>query len=416
MTQTALAKAVPKTTLFRDKRFLFLWTATIFSAFSRTMFMFSEAWYIVRILDLRSSIAFIFIASSIPTIFFMLIGGVAADRISRSKIMFLSEALRAVLIGALAVFLISSDLIGLWLFVGIALIFGILNAFFGPARDSLIPYIVEEEQLTRANSLIQTTTQMAAVFGPVFAGAIIVWKGYAAVFAFTALALAIGSLFALAVKAPVNERTEDGMKQLPMWHSIMEGWHVIRGSAFLKAEFAISITINMVFTGPVMVGLPLFVDEVLHGTTLDYSGIEGSLSFGMVIGAVVMSIVNIKRKRGLFAMLALVGLSLTYLVFSLSGSIPAAMGLLFILGVFMQCVNIPLISAIQSMVEKRMIGRMMSMMTVSAIGLTPVSFALTSLLLSLGLAADTIMTASAIPLVLLVLFVFWKVPAMRKMD
>jgi MFS family permease len=198
--------------------------------------------------------------------------------------------------------------------------------------------------------------------------------------------------------------------------SIMEGIRVIRGSAFLTAEFVISVVVNMVFAGPVMVGLPLFVDEILSGDTLDYSYIEGSLSFGMVIGAVVMGIINLKRKRGNFAMLSLIGLSLAFLCFSQSGSVWQAMMLIFVLGMLMQGTNIPLIAAIQSMVERKMIGRVMSLLSISALGLTPVSFALTSVLLSLGVKVDTIMTASAVPMLLIALYIYWRVPVMRKMD
>ncbi|WP_267879694.1 MFS transporter [Caldalkalibacillus mannanilyticus] len=126
---------VEEVTLFKQKHFLFLWIAGLFSSLSVSFFMFSQSWYVVEVLKLEASLGLIFIAASVPRLLFMALGGVIADRMSRSLIMFISDMTRALLIVGLVVLLVL-DMISLWTFVGFALVFGVLDAFFWPASGA----------------------------------------------------------------------------------------------------------------------------------------------------------------------------------------------------------------------------------------------------------------------------------------
>ena len=61
------------------------------------------------------------------------------------------------------------------------------KAFYWPTSQSLIPSLVSKEQLTRANSLIQTTQQFSVVVGPILAGWILVYGSYEGLFFYSAV-------------------------------------------------------------------------------------------------------------------------------------------------------------------------------------------------------------------------------------
>ena len=75
----------------KTKTYFFLWGAAFLSSFGISFFLFSESWYIVNVLNLEASLGLIYIASSIPRLLFMIISGTVFDRMSKTKIMFLSD-------------------------------------------------------------------------------------------------------------------------------------------------------------------------------------------------------------------------------------------------------------------------------------------------------------------------------------
>ncbi|GAA0368702.1 MFS transporter [Bacillus horti] len=401
--------------LFKQHNFIFLWIASAFSSISISMFLFSQSWYVVDRLGLEASIGLIFIASSVPRLLFMAVGGVLADRMSRSLIMFISDITRAILLVGV-VLLVLLDAVTLWSFVGLALIFGILDAFFWPASSSLIPTIVKKDTITRANSVIQMTNQFCTIFGPMVAGFLIVWGGYAFSFGVVAALLFMASICVYMIKLKKKDSVEEGTASTGMLQSIKEGLSYVKKSSFLSTLLMLTLFLNLFIAGPLVMGLPLFVKNVLGGETLEYSYLEGAIAGGMLIGSIIIGILNVRKKRGKIAIIGIGFTALFYLALSLSPFFWLSFIFVLFIGLTMSIVNLPLISVVQSLISQEMLGRVMSLLSMSSMGLIPISYAITSILLAAGVSINTIMTFGALPLLIAIPIVYWKVPDIRTVD
>ncbi|KZE68742.1 hypothetical protein AWM68_00225 [Fictibacillus phosphorivorans] len=400
--------------LFKQRSFLFIWAITICSSFSISIFQFSQSWYVVKTLDKEASLGIVFIAANVPRILFMAIGGVLADRVSRTKILFVSNLLRTVLLIGLLIMLATGHL-SLLSFIVFGLFFGALDAFVWPANGSLLPNVVDQSQLTRANSVIQTTQQSSLILGPMIGGLLVASSGgYFLSFGVPAVMLLLSAVLAFLLNVPASENS--GSKKSGMWQSIKEGLDVVKSSAFLKALFLSTIFLNVFVVGPLMMGLPIFVKNVLNGSALDFSFIEGSMAAGMLISSVVIGILNMKKRRGLMVTLSLFTMNLFFFLFSQSSSLFTCMLAIFFIGITFPATNIPLISAVQSSVDKKLLGRLMGLLTMASMGLAPLSLAATSMLISYGFTIDKIMAGGALSLILVNVLIMWKLPALRKME
>ena len=94
------------------------------------------------------------IAMTVPTIVFLLLGGVASDRFDRRRVMVAADLLRACAGAALAVLALTGA-IEVWQIALIAAVYGTGAAFFAPAFDAVVPDIVPAERLAQANALDQ---------------------------------------------------------------------------------------------------------------------------------------------------------------------------------------------------------------------------------------------------------------------
>jgi MFS family permease len=398
--------------LFRKPAFLFLWIASLLSGLSVSMYLFQQSWYVVQILGAEASIGLIYIAMSVPRLLFMMVGGVLADRMRKSTIMFISDISRAVIILGV-VYLVFTGAASIWSMVIIALLYGILDAFFWPASQSLIPGIVDKEQLTRANSVIQFTNNLTMIGGPMVAGFLVEWFGFTVSFAITGASLFIASIFIFLIRSP---KADQATGETSFLQSLVEGLRYVKKSTVLTTIFILSALLNVFLAGPLNMALPLYVKNVLNGSTLDFSFLEGALAGGMLLGAVVIGTLNVQKKRGFLALIALTCASLMFLALSMSTWLWLSLIVIFVMGFMFTTTNIPIISLVQGMVDLKMIGRVMSLLTTCSMGFIPVSYAMTSGLLAFGLTVDTIMMGGASLLLLFVIIVFWKVRVMRDVD
>src|SRR5690625_2039375 len=94
--------------------------------------------------DNRFYFGMLFVAASIPRLLFLSVGGVVADRFSKSKILFLSDLTRALLIGAILI-LVFTETVNVWHLIVMAMMFGISDAYGYPATNSLVPSILDKE-------------------------------------------------------------------------------------------------------------------------------------------------------------------------------------------------------------------------------------------------------------------------------
>lgn len=377
-----------KHSLFANHRFVFLWLASAVSSFSLSTYMLSEEWYVVSGLGRPSMLGVVMMLTMIPRVALMFIGGALADHFERRKVLFYSDFIRGILVGGMALLVLGGSL-NIWILMVFALLFGTLDAFFWPASRSMIPFIVDQGQLTRANSIIQGTNQFLTIIGPAIAAVLIHWIAYQGVFAVTAFLLLFGSLLNWGIKE--EGKKEPKAKKTSILTDLKETIAYIRKESYLKTSMAIGIVLNFFISGPISVGLPILVKNVLHGRAIDLSFIEASLSIGMVAGAVLAGVLNIKKKRAVINITLLIFVSLSFAFLSQIGSVWSGMLFSGLSGLGLAASNIVGASLTQAFVDRGQMGRVQSLMAMTSMGLIPLSFAIVSVLLSTGVPIQWLM-------------------------
>ncbi|PDY45013.1 MFS transporter [Bacillus pseudomycoides] len=400
------------TPLLQNKNFLFLWAATLFSSFALAFFTFSQTWYIAKTLNLEASLGVVFVALSVPRLIFMIVGGAVADKFPKKNIMFYSNIIRALLVATILIWFIVGH-VTLYTFALFALFFGLADAFFWSADGSILPELVEKHRLTQANSLTQMTNQASVILGPVLGGILIKFSNYETIFTITILLLIIAAILVQKIQFTLQEKTDTDKG---MFTSIKEGILYVKESPFLSTFLICSAFLNLFLIGPMQVGFPLFIKNVLHGDSLQFSYLEAAVGGGMAIGAVIVGLKNINRRRGLFCIIMMLLSGVFFLSINFSTALWQALLAGAFYGITIAMAIVPLMAMIQSTVKEEMMGRVMSLLMLSSMGFIPLSYAFTSLTLAAGIPIVTIMKSGAIAVIVFVLFVAIRVPVVRKFD
>ncbi|WP_262499832.1 hypothetical protein [Planococcus sp. ANT_H30] len=130
---------------------------------------------------------------------------------------------------------------------------------------------------------------------------------------------------------------------------------------------------------------------MLKGKVLDLSFLQSSYQGGMLAGAVMVGVLNLRKKQGLtmLVMIGVLGIFLTllgHISFLWQGIL-----LLSLMGILSSFINVSLISTIQAQTDPTKIGRVMSLVNASSNGLVPLSYAFVSLALVMQFTISSIM-------------------------
>jgi MFS family permease len=114
-----------------------MWVGQLVSTAGSALTSLAAGIYVYRQTGSAMSVAFMMMATAMPTLLVGLLAGVIVDRYDRKKIMVVSEYLRAALIFTIP-FLVAQDI--LWLYIIVALTSAV-GQFFDPAHESVLPEV-----------------------------------------------------------------------------------------------------------------------------------------------------------------------------------------------------------------------------------------------------------------------------------
>ena len=386
--------------LIRTRNFGLLWGAGGLSAIADQFDLIAFPWLVLLVTGDPLAVGIVISVGSIPAVFFMLLGGSLADRYGPRLIMLFSNATRIVLVTTLAV-LILTDMTSLWLIYLFSLLKGTADSFYYPAHLAILPRVVPTGLLPQSNAVIHTTSELSGFIGPALAGSLIALfnsggpmgggsdkTGIGIVFAVMAVALLVSSLMLLILRIDSSSADSEGTDaaESSVLSSIAQGIRHVRSDGSMLAVFLLIAGVEILIEGPVTVGLPVLSEMRFAEGAFALGVITSMYAGGTVMGAILAGTLPAPRRRLgpiLIAAFALSGILMMPLGLLTSMWYAVCIGLA--VGVLGGYIDVILTSWLQARTPQAMLGRVMSLLTISAIGLSPISYAASGALMKVSL-------------------------------
>jgi MFS family permease len=358
----------------RLRDFRLLWSGMCVSLLGDGVFIVAMAWQIYALSNTPTALAVVGIAMTVPTIAFLLVGGVVSDRFDRRRVMLAADVGRGLAVAAIAVLSLTGAL-ELWHMIALVAVFGAATAFFGPAFDAIVPDVLPAGLLPQANSLDQFVRPIALrLAGPAIGGVLIDGVGVGWAFALNAATFAV-SAAALLAMAPIarTARAVGGS----MGGDILAGFAYIRRHVWLWGTFASAAVAYLLFMGPAEVLLPFVVKNSLHGSASDLGLVFAAGGVGSVACAVVIGQRGIPRRDITFMYAAWTLATVAIAGYGLASAVWQLMLASLAFNALETAGTIVWATAKQRHVPPELLGRVSSLDWLISIGLLPLSFALT---------------------------------------
>jgi MFS family permease len=358
----------------RHREFRLLWSGMCISLLGDGAFLVALAWQVYALSDTATAMSLVGIAMTVPTIVFLLVGGVASDRLDRRRIMLAADLVRGAAVGLLAVLSLTGAL-ELWHIVALVVFYGSGAAFFAPAFDAIVPELLPADRLGQANALDQVVRPIALrLAGPALGGVVVGALGPGTAFALDATSFMVSAAALLAMRPPAERRTATGVS---LRRDLREGWRFVRRRSWLWATFGSAAIAYLLFMGPVEVLLPLIVKHELEGSAAELGLVFAAGGLGSVACAVVLGQRGLPRRDITFMYVAWTLATLAVAGYGLSASVWQLMLACLVFNGLETAGTIVWATAKQRHVPADMLGRVSSLDWLISIGLLPLSFALT---------------------------------------
>jgi predicted MFS family arabinose efflux permease len=235
-----------------------------------------------------SDVGYVLAAGTVPLVLFLLVGGVVADRISRRRLMLMSDVLRTAAEVGLGLWVLLG-LPPLWGFMALAALMGIGQAFFGPAMTGIVPQLLHADMLQQGNALNGISTSSGGVIGPAIAGVIVAAAspGWAILVDGASYLMSVISLALIRINWSVGEHPEAFVALL------REGWREFWSRTWLWVIVIQSAFVNALFASVFVLG-PVVAKQSLGGAS-SWGAILAAEGAGAVIGGIAMLRVHPRR-------------------------------------------------------------------------------------------------------------------------
>lgn len=272
-----------------SRSFVSLVIVQIASLFGSAVLRFALPLYVLDLTGSATLMAAVTAAAWLPYIVLTPIGGVAADRVNKKRIMAALDAIMAATCVVYLGFEGAIDLVGLSVFALVVLYAA--QSVYQPTVQATVPFLVPRQGVVRATAVVSQISALSGLVGPVVGGLVFGLFGIGPVVAVSGVAFALSAvLIVTTVRIPHDavERSDAGVIRTVLG-DISESLSFLRRDrpVILKAIF-LAAGINLTLTALILVGTPVIVTQVL-GLPNQYMGFaEGALALGGLAGGIAV--------------------------------------------------------------------------------------------------------------------------------
>src|SRR5271168_1778454 len=242
----------------RHRNFQLFFSGQMISLIGTWMQNVAQAWLVYRITGSPVLLGVVGFAGQIPIFLFAPLGGLAADRLNRHRVVIGTQVASMILAFILAV-LTLLHIIRVWEIVVLSALLGVVNAFDVPARQSFLIEMVVREDLMNAIALNSSMFNGARIIGPAIAGILVAAIGEGWCFFANGVSYIAVIIGLLLIRVPHGH----GVATVPPVQHLFEGFRFIRESPPILALLLLLGLVSLMGM-PYAVLMPLIADRVLH--------------------------------------------------------------------------------------------------------------------------------------------------------
>ncbi|MCA9985286.1 MAG: MFS transporter [Anaerolineales bacterium] len=344
--------------MLRNRNFILLWLVNALTTLAIELFTVTV---LVAIFEQTSSTVQavgVMVSRTLPAFLLGPLAGVLVDRFPRKHVLISMDVVRLALIG-LSIWLLSINdqipVLTIYLLMAAIAAAGVLHR---PARLALIPSLVGQAEIVRANSLILVSNQVMLAISYTVGGWLILYLPLRQIIVGVS-ALIVGSILAAALLKVPPRLSDRPVRQLHFFQTVLDGWRYLRRHPIARPLTVMEAAEHVphgIWTSALMLA---FTFQVLKGDAADWGYQSTGYFAGMTLGSLGALFISnwLSRYPGYIIILNALIAGLLTLAYAVSPSVAFAVVLAVVFGLPGAVRDVAQDSLLQATVADEQLGR-----------------------------------------------------------
>ena len=315
---------------------------------------------VLKATNSATDLSYVLAAQIAPSLVFVLIGGVAADRFRAQRVIVAANLLMALGEGTFGVLALAGRP-PLWAMLGLEAVTGTGVALFYPASQALLPRIVPDRLLQEASAISRLVMNSGQMAGAAAAGLLVAaaGPGWALVLCGVGMVATVPMLLAIKASGPLPAGRAPADAPTPnMLTELREGWSEFRSHTWLWVIVAQFSVVMMAWYGAFSVLGPVVAREHLGGPAA-WGAITAADALGLIAGGAA-ALRFTPRRPMLFVVVIGGAIAISPLSLAMVLPLPAVCVASFGLGVFVEMMMVQWTVAMARNIPPDMLARVSS--------------------------------------------------------
>ena len=350
----------------RHRNYQLYFGGQLISNIGTWMQVIAQAWVVYQLGHSELTLGLVAFASAIPNLVVSPWGGVIVDRISRRKVLMLTQS-GAMLLSFILAWLTFTNIVQEWHVILLAALTGVITAFDAPARQAITPELVGKKDVANAIAMNSMMFNSARVVGPAIGGMMLATVGAAWCFTVNGISFLAVLIGLWLMKLPPHRKS--GQDTSP-WKQLVGGFQYAANNREISTLILLSLVFS-IFGVSYTTVLPAFVEKNLQLGATAFGWVNAVTGLGAVTGAFLLVHHISNNRRGLFLIITNIVFPVTLIVFALTKFYPLSLTLAYLLGLGFMVQFTTINTLLQARVEDDFRGRVMGLYTLSFFGFSP---------------------------------------------
>ncbi|WP_026883226.1 MFS transporter [Clostridium akagii] len=372
--------------------------------------------YVLKTTGSATLFASVLAISIIPQLILGPLAGVFADWYDRKKMIVYLDLLNGIIVGIFTIIFILNGSLSMTEIYIYVIILSVITAFYRPVIGTILPSIVNGEELVAATSLSSFISNLSTLIGPVIGAMLFGIFGIFIILLINSFSYIFASIFEMFINVPKNNKKPEKVNLQVFKNDFIGGIKFIIGKKFILTVVIMAVIVNFTLA-PLTIGLVYLSKTILKVSDFQYGLLEGCFAASMMMAPIIMGPIHKKMKTGtiLFFSIFTVGILIIimgiiptniYLCLFSGNIIPylSVLFLCFLVGIMATMANIALSIAFQKTVPLEIMGRVGAVISTGSLASVPLGQMLFGVLFDKVNTSICLVIMGIIPVITMMIF------------
>lgn len=272
--------------------FILLFMGLMVSRLGNSIFRLGLSLYVLDVTGSNTAFTLMILLAFVPDIFVNLFGSVFVDKHDRKKIIVITDILCGVVVlGFMFILNAPSNLI-LWIIL-CNMLLAFFGNFFNLSLMASIPNIVGDESVLQAQSIMQGLGAAIQIIGPVLGALVYNSLGIEMIFLLNGISFILSGCSEMFIRfRKIKKEEEEEGEQETYFQKMSQGYKYIASHSVLRFFMVFAFFIQTIYLPLTMQLVPIIAYNILNLSALQFSFMQGSWAFGVILGSVFIGIYN----------------------------------------------------------------------------------------------------------------------------